>query len=64
MQQTLQNNKIRKDNPTLRRILYGFVFVLLIALALFTLIPFFWMISSYKQLFNCVFVLFPNFLGS
>ena len=58
METTLHSREIRKDNPTLRRILRVIVWILLIALAAFTLIPFFWMISSSLKLDREVFA-FP-----
>lgn len=58
MQQALHQKEIRKDNPVLRRIAYVIVFLLLTALAVFTLIPFVWMISSSLKLDKDVFA-FP-----
>ena len=55
MQQALHQKEIRKDNPVLRRIAYVIVFLLLTALAVFTLIPFVWMISSSLKLDKDVF---------
>ena len=55
MEQTLHQKEIRKDNPVARKILHGIIFVLLLALAVFTLIPFVWMISSSLKLDREVF---------
>ena len=55
MEQSLRQKAIRKDNPTARRILRAVVLVLLTALALFTLIPFVWMLSSSLKLDREVF---------
>ena len=50
METAVHSREIRKDNPTLRRILRIIVWIVLIALAVFTLIPFVWMISSSLKL--------------
>ena len=56
MEQTVrQKNSIRQDNPVLQKILRVVVFILLIALAAFTLIPFVWMVSSSLKLDREVF---------
>ena len=55
MEQALHQKAIRKDNPTARRILRTVVYLLLIALGIFTLIPFVWMISSSLKLDREVF---------
>ena len=46
MSQAANQNAIRKDNPTLQLIGKIALYIVLIAVALFTLIPFVWMISS------------------
>ena len=58
METAIHTREIRKDNPTLRKILRVIIWVLLIALAAFTLIPFVWMISSSLKLDREVFA-FP-----
>ena len=58
METSVHGREIRKDNPVLRRILRVIIWILLIALAVFTLIPFFWMISSSLKLDREVFA-FP-----
>jgi len=58
MEPAVHGRGIRKDNPTLRKILRVLVWILLIALAAFTLIPFVWMISSSLKLDREVFA-FP-----
>ena len=58
MQTTIHTRPIRKDNPVLRGIFHGIIWVLLIAMAIFTLIPFVWMISSSLKLDREVFA-FP-----
>ena len=55
MEKTLHQKAIRQDRPVLRKILYALVFIVLVALALFTLIPFVWMISSSLKLDREVF---------
>ena len=55
MEKTLHQKAIRRDNPVLYRIVYTVVFILLVALAAFTLIPFVWMISSSLKLDREVF---------
>ena len=55
MEQTLHQKAIRKDNPVLSGILRVVLYILLIALAAFTLIPFVWMISSSLKLDREVF---------
>ena len=55
MEQALHQKAIRKDNPVLSRIVRTVIFVLLIALAVFTLIPFVWMLSSSLKLDREVF---------
>jgi multiple sugar transport system permease protein len=55
METAIHSREIRKDNPTLRRILRIIVWIVLIALAVFTLIPFVWMISSSLKLDREVF---------
>ena len=58
METALHSKEIRKDNPVLRKILRVIIWILLIALAAFTLIPFVWMISSSLKLDREVFA-FP-----
>ena len=49
MEQVIHTRGIRKDNPVLHRILKIVVYLLLLVLAAFTLIPFAWMLfSSFK----------------
>ena len=55
MEQTISAKGIRRDNPAAARILRIVIYVLLIALAAFTLIPFVWMISSSLKLDREVF---------
>ena len=55
METTLHQKSIRKDNPVLSRILHVVIYIVLIALAVFTLIPFVWMISSSLKLDREVF---------
>ena len=55
MEQAIRQKAIRKDNPTASRILKTVIYVLLVALAVFTLIPFVWMISSSLKLDREVF---------
>ena len=55
MEQTISARGIRRDNPVAARILRIVIYVLLIALAAFTLIPFVWMISSSLKLDREVF---------
>ena len=55
MEATLHQKSIRKDNPVLSKILRVLMYVVLIALAIFTLIPFVWMISSSLKLDREVF---------
>ena len=55
MEQTISSKGIRRDNPVAARILRIVIYVLLIALAVFTLIPFVWMISSSLKLDREVF---------
>ena len=55
MSQAAAARGIRKDNPAAARILRIIIYVLLTALAVFTLIPFFWMISSSLKLDREVF---------
>ena len=58
METAVHGREIRKDNLTVRLILRIIVWILLIALAAFTLIPFVWMISSSLKLDREVFA-FP-----
>ena len=58
METAVHGKEIRKDNPVLRKIGRVIIWVLLIALAAFTLIPFVWMISSSLKLDREVFA-FP-----
>ena len=55
MSQAANQNAIRKDNPTLQLIGKIVLYIVLIAVALFTLIPFVWMISSSLKLDREVF---------
>ena len=49
MDQALHTTAIRRDNPVVHRILKAVVYLLLLAMAVFTLIPFAWMLfSSFK----------------
>ena len=49
MEQALHTKAIRRDNPVVHRILKAVVYLLLLAMAFFTLIPFAWMLfSSFK----------------
>lgn len=48
-------NQIRQDNPVLQMIGKGLLYIVLIAVALFTLIPFVWMIASSLKLDREVF---------
>ncbi len=52
---TTRQKAIRKDNPVLQKIFRAVIYVLLTALAAFTLIPFLWMISSSLKLDREVF---------
>ena len=56
MQTAVHQSAIRKDNPTLRLIGKVILYIVLIGLALFTLIPFVWMISSSLKLDREVFI--------
>ena len=58
METAIHSREIRKDNPVLRKIGRVVIWILLIALAVFTLIPFVWMISSSLKLDREVFA-FP-----
>ena len=58
MESTIHGREIRKDNPVLRKVFRVAVWIVLIALAAFTLIPFFWMISSSLKIDREVFA-FP-----
>ena len=58
METVVHSREIRKDNPMLRKVLRVVIWVLLISLAAFTLIPFAWMISSSLKLDREVFA-FP-----
>jgi multiple sugar transport system permease protein len=55
METTLHQKSIRKDNPVLAAVLRVIIYIVLIALAVFTLIPFVWMISSSLKLDREVF---------
>jgi len=55
MSQTAVNNAIKKDNPALQLLGKVLLYIVLIAVALFTLIPFVWMISSSLKLDREVF---------
>ena len=55
MSQAANQNAIRKDNPTLQLIGKIALYIVLIVVALFTLIPFVWMISSSLKLDQEVF---------
>ena len=55
MEQAIHQKAIRKDNPVLSRILRTIIYLFLILLAVFTLIPFVWMISSSLKLDREVF---------
>ena len=58
MQKIVVSPGIRKDNPVLQKIFRVLVWIFLVALAAFTLIPFFWMISSSLKIDREVFA-FP-----
>ena len=58
MESTIHGREIRKDNPVLRKVFRAAGWIVLIALAAFTLIPFFWMISSSLKIDREVFA-FP-----
>ena len=58
METAVHGRGIRKDNPALQKVLRIIIWILLIALAAFTLIPFAWMISSSLKLDREVFA-FP-----
>ena len=55
METTLHQKSIRKDNPVLAAVLRVIIYIVLIVLAVFTLIPFVWMISSSLKLDREVF---------
>ncbi len=55
MEKTIHQREIRKDNRTAQMILRTVIYILLTALAAFTLIPFVWMISSSLKLDREVF---------
>ena len=55
MKTAVHGREIRKDNPTLKKVLRVIIWILLIALAAFTLVPFVWMISSSLKLDREVF---------
>ena len=55
METAIHSRGIRQDNPTLRKAGRVIIWILLIALAVFTLIPFVWMISSSLKLDREVF---------
>ncbi len=55
MERTLRQKQIRRTNPTAIRVVHVVVYILLVALALFTLIPFVWMLSSSLKLDREVF---------
>ena len=55
MEKTIHQREIRKDNQTAQRVGAVVIYVVLTALALFTLIPFVWMISSSLKLDREVF---------
>ena len=55
MEKTIHQREIRKDNKTAQMILRTVIYILLTALAAFTLIPFVWMISSSLKLDREVF---------
>ena len=58
METAIHTRAIRKDKPALRVVLRVIIWILLIALSAFTLIPFFWMIFSSLKLDREVFA-FP-----
>ena len=55
METTIHQREIRRDHPALQKALHIIVLIVLTALALFTLIPFAWMISSSLKLDREVF---------
>ena len=55
MEKTLHQRAIRKDNKTAQAVLRVVIYILLTALAAFTLIPFVWMVSSSLKLDREVF---------
>ena len=57
METAVRGREIRKDNPILHMIVRIIIWILLIALAAFTLIPFFWMIFSSLKLSREVFAI-------
>ena len=58
METTVHSAGIRKDNPVLQKTVRVVIWIALILLAAFTLIPFVWMISSSLKLDREVFA-FP-----
>jgi multiple sugar transport system permease protein len=55
MEKTIRQREIRKDNKTAQAIVRALIYIILTALAAFTLIPFVWMISSSLKLDREVF---------
>ena len=55
METTIRQKAIRRDHPLLQKIVRVVIYILLTALAAFTLIPFLWMISSSLKLDREVF---------
>ena len=55
MEKTIRQREIRKDNKTAQAIVKVLIYIILTALAAFTLIPFVWMISSSLKLDREVF---------
>ncbi len=55
MEKTIRQREIRKDNKTAQAIVKALIYIILTALAAFTLIPFVWMISSSLKLDREVF---------
>ncbi len=55
MEKTIRQREIRKDNKTAQAIVRVLIYIILTALAAFTLIPFVWMISSSLKLDREVF---------
>ncbi len=55
MEQSIRQKAIRRDHPLVGKVVRAVIYVVLIALAVFTLIPFVWMISSSLKLDREVF---------
>ncbi len=55
MEQIVRQKAIRQDHPVLQRVVHSVIYLLLTLLAVFTLIPFVWMVSSSLKLDREVF---------